>query len=440
MTASIRRPWLGRALACALLVPLAAACAPPGSDDGDSGGGSAAGESVEFGAGDEAYVEALKDMDPVTLDLGGMTEGPKAKSSISLKEWSDAITERSGGKISFRLDYAGAKVPLPEMAAALKQGRTDVGMYIPAYQPETFPVANGVGSLALAGRGTPVSGRMATFATVGQIGLETPEVMAEAEAQGIHPLMPLSVPAHDTKLMCGPEGPFNTKAALSGTTTRISAAHQGGVLKSLGAAPVSMTIPELFQGLQRGVVDCAVNSLGSFKSQGYDQLIKSMAVGTEPGGDFGETPSSFGVSKKTWDSLPLAAQQLLFDSMIDYAVVQLESGWESQADTATVMREQGVKISEFDAEVTKAFQDFRKGFSDNTVKELEEVGVKDASAIPGKYDSLGEEWWSAITGDLGHATDYNWVDLDKQVEEYQPDARPFAEAFYDKALKQHRPE
>ncbi len=395
---------------------------------------------MEYGADDASWAEALKDMDETTLDLGGLTGGPKESSSIAMKDWADAVTKRSGGKIKFRIDYGGAKVPLPDMAAGLRQGRVDVGMYIPAYQPETFPVANGVGSLALVGHGTPVSGRMATFATVGQIGLDTPEVMAEAEKQGIHPLVPLSVPAHDTKLMCGPVGPFNTKQALSGTTVRISAAHQGGVLKQLGATPVSMTIPELFQGLQRGVVECAVNSLGSFGPQGYDALIKSMVVGSEPGGDFGETASSFGVSKKTWDSLPLAAQQLLYDSMVDYIDLQITSGWEGQADAVALMRDKKVEITKFDTEVTKAFKDFRKGFSDTTVGELEKAGVKDASALPGKYDSLSSEWWDNVTGNLGNATDYDWQDLDKQITEYKPDAEPFAKEFFDKAMKQHRPQ
>lgn len=441
MTTTSRRPSrTGRFLiGAAMLMPLAAACAPPGAGDGGAGGG-AQGPGVEYGADDKAYAEALKDMDPVTLDVGGLTTGPKDPSSKAVKDWADRVEERSGGKFTFRLDYSGAKVPLDDMATALKQGRVDIGMYIPAYQPETFPVANGVGSLALAGHGTPVSGRMATFATVGEIGFNTPEVLAEAEKQGIHPLMPLYVPAHDTKLMCAGEGPYASKAQLNGATARISAAHQGGVLKTIGASPVSMTFPELFQGLQRGAVDCAVNSVSSFTSGGFDQLIKSMSVGSEPGADFGETPSSYGMSKKTWGSLPLAGQQLIYDSMVDLEELQLAAGWASQVEAATSMRKRDVKVTEYDADVTKAFLDFRKSFAAGVTKDLEKAGVKDADTISGQFDTLGEEWWSEITGPLGYSKDYTWADLDTQVAKEKPEARPLVEAFYDKAMKQHRPE
>lgn len=423
-----------------MIIPMAAACAPPGSGAGAGSGGGAEGPGVEYGADDQAYADALKDMDPITLDVGGLTTGPKDPSSKAVKEWTDRLEKRSGGKLKFRLDYSGAKVPLDDMATALKQGRVDVGMYIPAYQPESFPVANGVGSLALAGHGTPVSGRMATFATVGEIGFNTPEVLAEAEKQGIHPLMPLYVPGHDTKLMCAGEGPYASKAQLSGTTARISAAHQGGVLKSIGASPVSMTFPELFQGLQRGAVDCAVNSVSSFNSGGFDQLIKSMSVGSEPGGDFGETPSSYGFSKKTWDTLPLAGQQLIYDSMIDLAEMQLKTGWESQAEAATTMRKRDIQVTEYDDGVTQAFLDFRKGFSAGVAKDLEKAGVKDADTISGDFDTVGNEWWNEITGPLGYSKDYTWADLDTEVAKEKPDPRPLAEAFYEKVMKQHRPE
>lgn len=423
-----------------MIIPMAAACAPPGSGDGGGSGGGAAGPGVEYGADEQAYAEALKDMDPITLDVGGLTTGPKDLSSKAVKEWTDRLEERSGGKLTFSLDYGGAKVPLDDMAAALSQGRVDVGMYIPAYQPESFPVANGVGSLALAGRGTPVSGRMATFGTVAEIGLNTPEVLAEAEKQGIHPLMPLFVPGHDTKLMCAGEGPYATKEQLSGTTARISAAHQGGVLKSIGASPVSMTFPELFQGLQRGAVDCAVNSVSSFNSGGFDQLINSMSVGSEPGGDFGETPSSYGFSKKTWDALPLAAQQLIYDSMIDLTELQLTTGWQSQAEASASMRQRNIKVTEYGADVTKAFLDFRETFSAGVVQDLAKAGVNDADTLPSDFDTVGDEWWSEITGPLDYSKDYTWGDLDTEIGKENPDARPFVEAFYDKAMKQHRPE
>src|SRR5699024_4200764 len=111
----------------------------------------------------------------------------------------------------------------------------------------------------------------------------------------------------------------------------------------------------------------------SFTSGGFDQLINSMSVGGEPGADFGETPSSYGFSKKTWNTLPLAAQQLIYDSMVDLAELQLESGWGSQAEAATSMRERNIRVTESDPDVAKAFLDFRETFSAGVIKDLEKA-------------------------------------------------------------------
>jgi len=93
-------------------------------------------------------------------------------------------TQLSSGKITFEHDFGGAKVSLDKMADALGQGRTDMGPYIPAYQPDEWPVANAVGGMSVYGKPHPISARMAAFAAQAEFGQTFAPLQEEAAEHG----------------------------------------------------------------------------------------------------------------------------------------------------------------------------------------------------------------------------------------------------------------
>lgn len=438
-----RRGLVAKAVPAAVAVGVMAACAPPGSSAGQGGGGAAgSGEGVAAGASEEEWAEALKDMKPVTLEFGGLTTGPGNATTDAYVAWGDHVEELSGGKIEFKYDYAGAKVPLDKMADALSRGRMDMGMYIPAYQPEEWPVANTVGEMSIYGQPHPIAGRMATFAAQVEFGHNFDPLKEEAEGQGIHALYPLFSPSHDIKLQCTSKKAKTSLKDLKGTSVRVSSTNGSDMAKAIGMTPVSLTFPELFQGLQRGAVDCAVNSVGSTVSGGFVDIIDSWTFGNEVGLDWGETPSGFGISQKTWNTLPLAARQLLWDSQAELLAQVMTASFGEYQEAIAASRKAGHDFGTFDDDVNAKLKSFYAEQEKASVKELEKAGLSDdGQADVEAYQKLYDKWWQIVTDDLEYDGTYTWSNLDKDLDKAltTEDMAKFTDHFAEEVLLPHRP-
>ncbi|MFI1293290.1 hypothetical protein ACH4VM_33425 [Streptomyces sp. NPDC020792] len=420
-------------------VAVVAAMAMAACGTGGQAGG-ARGSGVPVNSDAAAYTKALKSMKPVTIRFGGFTSGPGNPTADASVKWGDKVTKMSGGKIKFQWDFGGAKVPLDKMADALKQGRIDMGMYIQQYQPDKWPVAGLTTSMSMYGSARPLTGRMAAFAAEAEFGLTWEPLVKEAEAAGIHPLYPLYSPSHDTRMMCAGDSKVTSLSDLAGKQVRVVDKTQAAMVTALGATPVSLTYPELFTGLQRGVVDCAVNSLASFASGGFSEVLDSWAVSYEPGTDFVDTPSGWGVSQRLWDRLPLAAQQLIWDTQTDMVAGQLAGGFTNMIDGVEALKAENGKVYTYDDKVTAKIKEFDKKNAEDVAKQIEAANLDaDGAAVVDKYKGLQEKWFDIVTGDLGNPADLAWDTVTK-ADADSIDLDAFTEKFYKEVLLPHRPQ
>lgn len=105
---------------------------------------------------------------------------------------------------------------------------------------------------------------------------------------------------------------INSLADIKGMRIRIFSAMLAKVVKSLGASPQRMPPAELYQGLQRGVVDGAIRSAADAWGYGerdvYKTIIKPplFLIG-----------GSLFYGAKAWDKLPEDVRQLLNDVAIE---------------------------------------------------------------------------------------------------------------------------
>lgn len=434
----------GRLRRLSLLALAAVAVATLGACGGDGDGGATAssagsGSGVPAGSDAAAYAEALKDMTPITIRFGGMTTGPGTPTVDASVEWAKKVTERSGGKINFDFDYAGAKVSLDKMADALGQGRIDMGMYVQSYQPDKWPVANLATAMSMyVGPYAPLTSRLATFGAAAEFGQTWEPLAKEAEAAGIHPLYPL-YPAGDTLLMCAGDGEVSSLADLKGKQVRVVDKTQAALVTELGATPVSLTFPELFTGLQRGVVDCAINSISSFKSGGFDAVLNTWTSGAKPGSDFIDTPVGWGISKKLWDRLPLAARQLLWDSQAEMIEGQIRAMFASLTDAAEAFRAVNGRFYRYGDDATAKIEAFNEKNAADIAKRIEDAGLApDGAAVVKQYKDLAEKWIGIVTGDLGNPTNLSWKDITK-ADADAIDVKAFTDKLYQEVLLPRRP-
>jgi TRAP-type C4-dicarboxylate transport system substrate-binding protein len=436
-----------RRIAALAAIPLGlsafAACSSGSSGSPESAGSvSAGGPGVEYGAGDSAYADALKDAKPIKLDFGGITSGPDSTATKAYMKYGDLVTKLSGGKITFKYDFGGAKVPLDQMVDGLRQGRVDMGLYIPQYKPAEWPVTSEITQIAMYTHDQPLLARAATFAAQVEFGQTWKPLKDESENHGLFPLYTLYSPS-DLKLQCA-NGlkPLTSLADFKGKQIRVASPNQAALAQALGATPVSLTYPELFQGLQRGVVDCAVNTAAGTADAGFTDIIDSWTVGSAPAGDWGETPSGWGLSEKEWSKLPLAAQQLLWDTQPRMLEYMLEGGMRDTYKSVKASEDANVEIGTFGADVTKAVHAFNDEQEKKTAGKLEKLGATDDGAsvvsdLKGAYD----KWWKIVADQYPEYVDLNWENLTQRVgaDVEEIDLAPITDRLFKEALLSARP-
>lgn len=137
---------------------------------------------------------------------------------------------------------------------------------------------------------------------------------------------------------------------LKGLVFRVPADKMAeAAYKAMGANPVPMAFPEMFNGLQQGVIDGADNPLITVKSFKWYEVVKYVSITNTAAG-----LSPFLISDKRFQKLPPDLQDLVLEAGVESAQINRESEAEQTVDAADFLKENGVRIDEPD---TKPFRE-----------------------------------------------------------------------------------
>ena len=410
---------LGGLLAASTL--LLASC---GGTAGESAEAADRGASVEPGATKEEFAEALADMEPVELTFQAASSATGGNADRD-KAFAEAIEEWSDGKISVEVLFGYPIAAPSEVAAALQDGRLDLGYEVPQYAPAEYPaIAELVNLQSSGGSGSAVSD-FVNVAASADVAWNTPEIISDYEAMGVTPLVPVEVEFSHVA-MCTNQA--DTAADLNGAVISAGSPDLLQMIDSIGASGTSLPYTELYEGLQRGVIDCAVNGLKVGMATGVSEVAPHIVAPQD--GSLGRSTSAL-LAGGQWDNLPLAAQQLIFDKLDVYI--------NGQFDVTT-------------RDYTQAMEDFRGGFHhvddeteealnatvDSLRAEVENSEVLDGAQLVANYDSAQEKW-AEIAEELGYEDQGNWADFVEKLDGESIDFMPLAERMMEEIYLDHRP-
>lgn len=96
---------------------------------------------------------------------------------------------------------------------------------------------------------------------------------------------------------------------LGGKKIRVASRLASQMVEAMGGTPISMTVENVYESLQRGTLDGAVTSWPAFGPQRFAEVTTyHLEV------PIGSTASMFFMSRKKFDSLPEAARKALMDN------------------------------------------------------------------------------------------------------------------------------
>ncbi|GAA1541268.1 hypothetical protein [Nocardioides humi] len=376
-----------------MLVAIMAALVLSGcaEQEGEQKGG---GVGLAIGATKEDFVAALADMSPVTLRLQS-TAPQGAATGRRFEDYAKAVEDWSGGKITFDIAYANAVVPPAEVADAINDGRLDMGSVVTTLVPTDFPVNGALWDLSFLGRQSPVGGLLQSEAMLLDASVSTPEIYDEFADLGLFPVVP-AFTAGSVGLACSSER--NGLDTLGGNIVASQSRTTEAQARALGMTHVSANYTEMFESLERGVVDCTLTSLTVAALSGFIPAAPHFVIDQETG--FGNSGGSFVVNADKWDSLPLAARQLLFDRADVFLTANFEGAWDNIKDAVGQFDEADGEVSPMEPDTKAELEAFNKSLIDAA---RSNAAIADAE---GFVDTIEEslQTWSDLEGDA--PTDY----------------------------------
>lgn len=404
-----------------------AGCAETSAGTGDANSG---GEGVEYGASKADYQAAFKDVDPVELT----TQSPAPKGSVTgknVEDYLNAVTDWSGGKITFDIQYANAIAPPGETDDALVDGRLDLAQVLPIYEPSEYPANAALVEATFVSDQSAVAGTLQSNAWPNEVAFDTPEILQEYGDKGIK----LMVPQYNSGvnvLFCAE--PRRSMDQLRGMQAASGGKAQSAEIAALGGTAASVAYPELFESLQRGVVDCTVSSLTVGVLGGFIETAPHVTV--DPAAGFAMAPGGMAVNQSVWEGLPLVAQQLMWDRLDVFLTSNIEGKiWPNAVAAVKAAKAAGGSVEPFAADAKKAIQGANKDL-------LDKLGSTDAIADPGAFVKDIEDsakTWSAAVDELGIAGDVSYEDFDTWYTEGKVDAAAYVKKLYEDVFLPHRP-
>lgn len=316
MTGSARS---GRKLATAGLLATTLVLAACGSN-GDGGDGSSGGEAT--------YTWNFADY-----------SAPTNVTAEAMVEWAEEVEELTDGRVKINFFYSGALLPAQEILPGVGDGRADLGYIAAQYHPSDLPLSQISGVPFL--NDNAQRGALA----FGDLYEDNEALRQEWQEQGVHMLTPVFTPP----AIVVSKRPVESLEDFRQAKVR-TLGYQAEAFKQIGAAPVGIPQPEVYQSLERGVIDMASGTtLDLASSLGFEEVTKHY-VGI-PTGQYVIAGNI--INLELWESLPddiKDAIETANENYLDNIVTRLE---EREAEACEQAKAAGVTISilpEADAE------------------------------------------------------------------------------------------
>ncbi|MPV88446.1 C4-dicarboxylate ABC transporter substrate-binding protein [Georgenia ruanii] len=376
----------------------------------------------------EEYQAAFESIDPITLN----TQSPAPKGSPVGKNFEDyfaAVEEWSDGKITFNVSWANAVAAAPEVDEALADGRLDVGSVMAGYDSDNFPAYAALSDTSYMGNGNPLEMVMVPHGYVTELALANEQVTAEFEAKGLKILAPVFTGGING-IYCSDER--RSLDELKGAQVRISGSAHAAEAQALGMSPVSLAFEEVYEALQRGVLDCAF--AGATVVQLGDLLSVAPHVILGKQVSLGQVPSALAMSEAVWGDLPLVAQQLLYDRGDVFVESNMRGLLGMFEDVLGAVDGKGGSIGGLDDQAQEALD---RGNAAFLAAVADNDRIEGAPDLVAKIEEASARWREKVA-DLGYDTSVEYAEFPAWVADNPIELEPYMEKVR-ALLDEHRP-
>lgn len=248
--------------------------------------------------------------------------------------WAEELEKRSQGKVKVKIFYAGTLAKATENLQLIRSGGVELVNMSPSYFGADLPLFTAPNSIPMAMAEVPQ-----TTVLIQRLLKELPALDEEAKRNGVkalhfHHLNPY-------KLVCSKE--VKSIDDIKGKKIRTWGSDMPKMVQAAGGVPVTLGLPELYEGLNRGTVDCipfSVDLMVSYKIHEVAKHVHDITLWLGP-------TSGLWMARPAWDKLS-PDQQKLFEQVSGEAALRDRDLTIAAAKTATeTLKAAGVQFHSF---------------------------------------------------------------------------------------------
>lgn len=389
-------------------------------------------DGFEYGASQNDVDAAIDGLEPVSLVFQSTSSSPTALNAASSENFKEAIEERSNGQISVEIAWGySASGGLEEAPDALADGRIDITPLTLTVDPNRFPVYDALNAFSKYVPSSPVEGVLIAGGMAPEIAWQSDALMQEFEDNQLTPLNPAAF-VGDYYNFCNRDMEDFSQESWGGRQMRAGNTLQMSMVEAAGATPVTLEWTEVYDALQRGVMDCTMTLGNTSVPVGLLEVAPNVAYAAES--TFGGTFQVALVAGSSFGDLPLPYQQIIFDAQTEYSAAQYESIISSHLQVVELAKSEGGELYPIEGEVA----DILDGVLDDYEANVQEQGYFDDSLTQTAKD-LADKWTNTVQ-DFGFEDGGDMSTINEWYEEEGTDLRPIADAIFEESLLPHRPQ
>ncbi len=278
------------------------------------------------------------------------------------QKWMDKAVELSNGRIEFQYFPAQQLGKAKDIMSLTSAGVADIGVIIPAYVPEKLPLSAAGELPGMFNTACSGSQALAELTKPGGILYEQ-----EFKPQGFHVLYTNMLAPYTVMTS---EKELNSYKDLAGLKLYASGDAKHETLTKLGATPIRLSGPEIFEAVQRGTLDGAMLAYIGLPPYSLDELMKYGLTGV----NLGSTTVTYGMTSKKWNSLDKEIQDALTEAAAFAGNALCSYSDRMNSEALEALKGGGAKIHVIEGEEAAALNKELEPVITNWTSVLEERG------------------------------------------------------------------
>ncbi|MBO6638208.1 MAG: hypothetical protein JJ920_13660 [Roseitalea sp.] len=323
-----------------------------------------------------------------TTIVFGSPAGPDAPEGLAVKAFAEKVGEATDGEVVFETSFSGSVVTWGTSLTGVRDNLVDATFLTPAFHPSELGATFVFIRLVTA----PGELNARTAAAAETALLNCPQCQREWDRFNVRPLV---VTGSDPfNMICKPE--VTTLGAVEGKAIR-AAGPFADYVKDMGGTPVSTVPTEVFEGMQRGQVDCAMGGVGWLRQFGLGDVAEYVLDETI-GYDHARLP--FSINADIWEGLDDDHRQAMIDNLgflhAEANALNTSYGLDARQEAEA----KGVQFVAMSDDLKAASDAHREAVFDAAAAAATEQGVEGAAELVASYRANLDKW-NAIMAEIG---------------------------------------